>query len=521
MAGGERLEDSVHRGAEALTFAQVNRRRSELWAISVALLATLAGAIALLFGTPEFLPEPLRLEPSQSRTAAALVAALGIAFLVYVIDKERSLRRLAQELVDERVLSAALSTRLGELARLSEVGRAVNETLKLPEVLSRIVSSALELLGCDEGAILLLNPDKSALVVATHTGPDTFPPQIELEGGYAAEVVRSRKPLLVTTVEGDKLSRSHTPEEPEACSYMCVPLIHTGSLLGVLELSAGPERELFTPEVLAGLGFFGEHAAIAIANARFFEQERDTISRLEELDSLKDDFVAMVSHELRSPLTAIIGAAKTLGRAEIELGAEQRADFLEMIYRQADKMLHLAEDFLTAARIDQGMPQLRREQIDLRSLADQVVGDLKLSSHGRGRRVAVSALPSHPKVWGDSQAVRQVLTNLVENAFKYSPMEAPVRVRVRELPHEAVLEVRDEGRGIPPDQVTTIFERYRQVQDNGSRSIQGVGLGLFIVKRLVEAHRGSIEVESSEGKGSVFRVHLPTRKPELTGKASL
>jgi len=84
-----------------------------------------------------------------------------------------------------------------------------------------------------------------------------------------------------------------------------------------------------------------------------------------------------------------------------------------------------------------------------------------------------------------------------------------------------VLEVRDEGRGIPPDQVTTIFERYRQVQDNGSRSIQGVGLGLFIVKRLVEAHRGSIEVESSEGKGSVFRVHLPTRKPELTGKASL
>ena len=221
--------------------------------------------------------------------------------------------------------------------------------------------------------------------------------------------------------------------------------------------------------------------------------------------------MATVSHELRSPLTAIIGAAKTLGRAEIELGAEQRADFLEMIYRQADKMLHLAEDFLTAARIDQGMPKLRREPIDLRSLADQVVGDLKLSSHGRGRRVAVSALPSHPKVWGDSQAVRQVLTNLVENAFKYSPMEAPVKVRMRELPHEVVMEVRDEGRGIPSDQVTTIFERYRQVQNNGSRSIQGVGLGLFIVKRLVEAHRGSIEVESSQGKGSLFRVHLPTR----------
>jgi signal transduction histidine kinase len=512
MAAGDRLEESFHRGAEAPTFAQVNRRRSELWAISVALLATLAGVIALLFGTPEFLPEPLRLQASQSRTAAALVAALGIVFVVYVIEKEHSLRRLAQQLVDERVVSAGLSTRLGELARLSEVGRAVNETLQLPEVLSRIVSSALELLTCDDGTILLLTPEKSALVVATHTGPDTFPPQIELEGGYAAEVVRSRKPLLVTTVEGDRLSRDNTPEGPAAGSYMCVPLIHTGSLLGVLELTARPERGQFTPEDLAGLGFFGEYAAIAIANARFFGQERDTIKRLEELDSLKDDFAAMVSHELRSPLTAIIGAAKTLGRAEIELGAEHRADFLEMIYRQAEKMLHLAEDFLTAASIDQGMPKLQREQIDLRSLADQVVGDLKLSSHGRGRQVAISTLPSHPRVWGDSQAVRQVLTNLVENAFKYSPVDAPVKVRVRELPHEAVLEVSDEGKGIPSDQVTTIFERYRQVHDNGSRSIQGVGLGLFIVKRLVEAHRGSIEVESSEGKGSLFRVHLPTRR---------
>ncbi|MDQ3662250.1 MAG: GAF domain-containing protein, partial [Actinomycetota bacterium] len=387
MAAGERLEDSFQGRAGTPSFAEVNRRRSELWAISVALLATLAGAIALLFGTPEFLPEPLRLGPSESRTAAALVAALGIAFLLYVIDKERSLRRLAQQLVEERVRSAALSTRLGELARLSEVGRAVNETLQLPEVLSRIVSSALELLRCDEGTILLLSPDKSALEVATHTGHNTFPPQVELEEGYAAEVVRSRKPLLVTTVEGDRLSRNGPPEEIATVSYMCVPLIHTGSLLGVLELTAGPEREQFTPEDLAGLGFFGEHAAIAIANARFFEQERDTIKRLEELDSLKDDFVAMVSHELRSPLTAIIGAAKTLGRAEIELGAAQRADFLEMIYRQAEKMLHLAEDFLTAARIEQGMPKLRREQIDLRSLADQVVGDLKLSSHGRGRRV--------------------------------------------------------------------------------------------------------------------------------------
>lgn len=513
MARGEQLEASDRPRKGASELAHLDRRRSELWIVSILLLATVAGALALLLLRGELVLEWFGIGALQAWAAGVLLAAVGVAFAFYVVEKEASLRRVAHQLLDERIHSAALSARLEELARLSEVGRAVNETLQLPEVLARILCSALELLECDEGTILLLSPDESSLIVAGHSGPSDrpLPQQVGIEEGYPADVVRSRKPLLVVDVERGGLSHLERVDTPEGVSYMCVPLIHSGTLLGVVELLSGPDRRPFSEEDLGGLGFFGEHAAIAISNARLFEQERDTVRRLEELDSMKDDFVAMVSHELRSPLSAIIGAAKTLGRAEIEMGAEQRADFLEMIYRQADKMLHLAEDFLTAASMDQGMPKLRREQIDLKSVAEQVVGDLKLSALGRGRRMAVSSLPSHPQVWGDPQGVRQVLSNLVENALKYSSWEAPVRVRVRELPTEAVLEVSDEGKGIPEDQVDTIFERYRQVQDNGRRSIQGVGLGLFITKRLVEAHRGSIEVESAEGQGSTFRVRLPVR----------
>ena len=514
MGAGEQLETTAGPRQGASPLAHLDRRRSELWVVSVLLLATVAGALALLVLRGELVVEWFGISAPQAWVAGVLLAGVGVSFGFYVVEKEASLRRLADQLVAERIHSAGLSARLEELARLSEVGRAVNGTLQLPEVLARILCSALELLDCGEGTILLLSPDDSSLTVAGHSGPKDrpLPERVGLDEGYPAQVVRSREPLLVADAKDAGLSHLERPLPPEGVSYMCVPLIHSGTLLGVLELLSGPERSPFTEDELGGLRFFGEHAAVAISNARLFEQERETVKRLQELDSMKDDFVAMVSHELRSPLSAIIGAAKTLGRAEIEMGAEQRADFLEMIYRQADKMLHLAEDFLTAARMEEGTtPKLRREQIDLQSVAEQVVGDLKLSALGRGRRLAVTAVPSHPQVWGDPQGVRQVLSNLVENALKYSSQDDSVRVRVRELPTEAVLEVCDEGKGIPEDQVETIFERYRQVQENGTRSIQGVGLGLFITKRLVEAHRGSIEVESREGQGSTFRVRLPVR----------
>jgi signal transduction histidine kinase len=119
--------------------------------------------------------------------------------------------------------------------------------------------------------------------------------------------------------------------------------------------------------------------------------------------------------------------------------------------------------------------------------------------------------PDRPQVWGDMTAVRRVLTNLVDNALKYSPPGAPVTVVMRELETEAQIEVSDRGKGIPPEHLETIFERFRQAEPAFTRSAGGVGLGLFIVKKLVDAHGGSIDVESETRVGTRFRVHLPKR----------
>jgi signal transduction histidine kinase len=245
--------------------------------------------------------------------------------------------------------------------------------------------------------------------------------------------------------------------------------------------------------------------------SRLLIEEREKIALLQETDRLKSDFVATVSHELKTPLTAIIGAAKTVGRRGGHMSPEEHAKFMEMIERQGTRLLRLVEDVLDTSRIESGGPHLRREQVDLRRVAENVIEDLSNTHVGAGREVVLLTRPEHPRAWGDPTALQQVLGNLVENALKYSDDGSQVVVSVTETATESILQVSDEGQGISPEQIRTIFDRFRQADSTPSRGVGGFGLGLYIVKNLVATHRGDVEVESEVSKGSTFRVRLPKR----------
>jgi signal transduction histidine kinase len=223
---------------------------------------------------------------------------------------------------------------------------------------------------------------------------------------------------------------------------------------------------------------------------------------------LKSDFVATVSHELKTPLTAIIGSASTLSRGADRVPPAQQAVFIEMIQRQGQRLLRLVQDVLTSAQIESGRPRLRRELVDVRDAAEVIIEDLRHSHPGR--EVSLRTEPTRPHLWGDLGAVQQILANLVENALKYSD-SGPVEVFVEESRHETLIVVRDEGRGISSDQLETIFDRFRQGDQSLTRESSGVGLGLYIVKSLVDAHNGDVEVESEPQRGAAFKVHLPKR----------
>jgi signal transduction histidine kinase len=245
--------------------------------------------------------------------------------------------------------------------------------------------------------------------------------------------------------------------------------------------------------------------------SRLLVHEQEKIARLEEMDRLKSDFVATVSHELKTPLTAIIGAAKSVGRRSERMNEDQRARFMDMIERQGTRLLRLVEDVLDTARLESGQPPMRRERVDLRELAEHVIEDLSHTEVGSERAVVLLTHPDRPMAWGDATALQQIVGNLLENALKYSSVGSKVVVEIRETNAQSIIEVSDEGQGISPEQIRTIFDRFRQVESSPGKGPGGFGLGLYIVKNLVETHRGDVEVESEVGRGSTFRVRLPKR----------
>ncbi len=475
-------------------------------------IATVTVAIGVISLNRDLMSSEFRLDDLSSWVVTVLLGGLAVAFLIYVIEKETNLRRLTTALMEERVRSAALSARLTDTASLLEVGKAVNSTLNLEDVLRLILSSALQLLEATEGSVMLLDESGENLEVVSYHGQRghvVMNSRTRIGEGVAGRVAETREPVLISNnspVDGVDVDSSRG-----ITSGMCVPLVRRDELMGVLNLNQLGSGQSFGGNSLAALEVFAEQAAIAIGNARSFEHERETVEQLEELDRLKSDFVATVSHELKTPLTAIIGAAKTVSKRGSQMERDQQLVFMEMIERQGARLLRLVEDVLTASKIESGLPKLKRELFDLEELAAQIVGDTLHTKQGAGRTIEVITGTDGAKAWVDRVAMEQILSNLIENAVKYSESGTPVTVRLEAEPTEVVIEVSDRGRGIAEEQLNTIFERFRQADSSLTRDVGGFGLGLYIVKNLVDVHGGKVEVDSVEGVGSCFRVRIPQR----------
>ncbi|MFN8473804.1 MAG: ATP-binding protein [Anaerolineae bacterium] len=225
---------------------------------------------------------------------------------------------------------------------------------------------------------------------------------------------------------------------------------------------------------------------------------------LTELDRLKSEFVSMVSHELRAPLTNINGAVELLMLDGV-LDPHQRT-MLQIIGEQTQRLTRLVQGILNVSRIEAGRLQLRQENVDVSALIHRVAQEIGSIST---RSVEVN-LPEKPLVaWADADRVEEVLTNLIDNALKYSEPSSTVGVQGYVVEDEVVVAVSDRGVGIPTQQINRIFEKFHRVEQGDDRETYGHGLGLYIARGLVEALGGRIWVESTEGEGSTFYFTLP------------
>jgi PAS domain S-box-containing protein len=226
------------------------------------------------------------------------------------------------------------------------------------------------------------------------------------------------------------------------------------------------------------------------------------------VDQLKSDFVSTVSHELRTPLAAIYGAALTLQRDDVRLEESQRSGLLDVISSEADRLARIVNDILWASRLDSGQMGIAIESCDAAKLTRQVVTAIR--SHAPSHvAIELEAAPGLPPVAADPDKLRQVLTNLIDNAVKYSPDGGHVRVALSRSGGRLRFRVQDEGLGIPPSEQSRIFEKFFRLDPNLTRGVGGTGLGLYICRELVLRMHGRIWVASDGRTGSTFTVELP------------
>lgn len=439
-----------------------------------------------------------------------LVVLLTTAFSAYVLEKERHLRRLSRALMEERVHSAALSVRLRDIATLTEAGKAVLSAIELEDVLGVIVRSASELLSADEGSVLLSEGD--GFVVAAATGRASAfigerHSSSEGLGGYAAT---HRKPLLIEgRAEEAGLDWPLLPRETSVLSAMSVPLMAKGELFGVLNLSvtSGPRR--YTEYDLRALSLFGEHAAIAVRHARMLHKERMLRAELAERDRVRNQLVASMTHDLKSPLTVILGSVQLLLTEARGIPEGQRVELLGSIERGSKRLLRLVDQLLEAARSQASHP-LTKAWVNLAELVQPLA-----TSFQTAHRKSIEVLQDAPVyAEADPEALDQVLSVLLENACVHTPPETRVSVSISQHGDRAEVCIADDGPGIRPEDKPFVFEPFRR---GGSVGGSGAGLGMFIASNLVQAMDGEISVDGGPGEGTIVRFTLPAYVDEQQG----
>ena len=315
---------------------------------------------------------------------------------------------------------------------------------------------------------------------------------------------RLNGPLLTNNARTDPRLLPDMAAVLDISSLIVVPMTRGPQVMGLILVADRAGRAPFRDEDLVTLQAVAGQATVAVENQRLHEQIKEANARLQEFDRIKSEFVATVAHDFRSPLMSIRGFAE-LTLEEPDLPPERRNEFMRTIIAETDDLAALANDTLLISQMETGQLHYDWKPVDVRRELREAIPP-GLATH----TVLVDVPDDFPVIRADPGRLRQVLNNLVSNALKYSPLGSTVTLRARERGRDQVMvEVIDEGLGVPADQAGRLFQKFERVRNPEHLKIPGTGLGLYICKRIVEGHRGRIWVESEPGQGSTFAFTLP------------
>ena len=422
--------------------------------------------------------------------------------------------RLFQEL---QTRTRELARSVDELRALGEVGRAVSSTLDVETVLNTIVSRASQLAGADGCTIYEYDRDAEEFRLrAAHNADAGFVAAIRAvplrKGeGVMGRAVQMREPIQIPDIAVPGAYQSRLRDVLIGAGYravLSVPLVREDEIIGSLSLTRKLPGE-FATEVVELLRTFATQSALAIQNARLFQEIEEKSRQLEVANRHKSEFLASMSHELRTPLNAVIGFSEVLLERMFGEINDKQDEYLQDILSSGRHLLSLINDILDLAKIEAGRMELDVARFNLASAMDNALTLVRGRAERHGIQLESVVDPKVGEYDGDERKFKQIMLNLLTNAVKFTPEGGTVTMAAHRLDGSYVFSVKDTGIGIAAEDQEKVFEEFRQVGTDYARKAEGTGLGLTLTRRLVELHGGKIRLESELAKGSTFTFNLP------------
>jgi len=401
----------------------------------------------------------------------------------------------------------ALAERVQELQTLQMFEQQLQQSLELKTVLDTTLTYAMDSLGISMGLMgIVIEKEEPGLYLLSQRGLpmemsrykiDPWP----LTKGVLGRVVRTGEAVLVNDMS--KVT-DYAPKSHRTHSLMVVPIIREGRVIGVIDLESS-EPDYFSEDDLSFVNILVSHAAFAVENAHLFEQVKTA-------NEAKSEFMSTASHELKIPMTSIKGYAKLIQMGAAGALTDQQQEFLGVITNNIDRMDRLVSDLLDVSRIEAGRIRLQLEDVQISNVISDVIETIKTQIEKKKLHLDLKVDGNLPQIRADYGRMVQIVTNLVSNAYKYTPEGGNITVIAR--PYNGNMEgvlvtIKDTGFGISEEDQARLFTTFFRSSDQNIRDEPGTGLGLSITKKMIESHGGELNFESEYGKGSSFTFTIP------------
>ncbi len=455
-----------------------------------------------------------------------VILAMAVAFISFTLGEADAIGDVLAPIIVIFVVAAATAlvgfefekeavTSFGKEAKLEQQRLdferlyAVSATLaraeSLAEIVPHLIGTICKYLDAQVGVVLLHDGEMQRLEVMSPIWVNGYPLEtdpisVEINApSVVAQTYRAAKPIYVKRVDED--TDSHVLLKDLGLKQALVAPLKVESMRVGAIIVGDPYEGDFTEDQLEQLGSLAAPAGLVLSQIGRYEAQAEMTRRLEEVAQMKSDFVSTVSHELRSPLTSIIGSLDTVNRPELAPTEPTSQQLLLSARRQAGRLQRLIEDLLVVSRIDRGAIPVHPEVVRVQEMFDEINRVVSIEPK-------ITVEPEGLAVMADRDHFSRILINLVENASKYAP-DSPVELYAWQKNNRAMVAVVDHGPGIPEGARESIFDRFTQLDQSDTRSKGGTGLGLSIVKSLTEVMHGSVRVEATEGGGATFVIELP------------